>query len=156
MRSLKTLLLLPLLAALAACGDNATAPTDQDLLGTWSIEPTPALLPDGGIRQMTVQFGSDGGYTLETATYAPGIGVRQQLSYGKSVGSVTAAGGALRFHPAGAVSLGRTQAIAANASADGLNWGLRQPVTYQVVGNHLVLHLPAPSLAPVVLTRQGY
>ena len=41
MRSFKTLLLLPLLAAAAACGDNATAPTDQDLLGTWSIEPGP-------------------------------------------------------------------------------------------------------------------
>src|SRR5215213_3691124 len=148
MRALKTLLLLPLLAAAAACGDNATAPTDQDLLGTWSIEPTPALLPDGGIRQMTVQFGPDGGYTLETATYGPGIGLRQPpLSYGKSVGSVTATGGALRFHPAGAVSLGRTSAIAANGGADGLNRGLRQPVTYQVVGNHLVLHLPAPSLA---------
>lgn len=153
MRPLRSLLLLPLLALAAACGNDATAPTDQDLLGTWSIEPTPALLPDGGIRQMTVQFGPDGGYTMETATYSPGVGLRP-VSYGKWMGSVSTAGGALRFHPAGAVSLGRFSAAAGNAGPDSFGWSLRQPMTYQVVGNHLVLHLPAPSLAPVVLTRR--
>ncbi|HYH82225.1 MAG TPA: hypothetical protein VEX86_20620 [Longimicrobium sp.] len=152
MRPLRSLLLLPLLAAAAACGGNATAPTDHELLGTWSIEPTPALLPDGGISQMTVQFGPDGGYTVETATYAPGHGGHVPLSYGKAVGSVTSAGGALRFHPSGALTLGRSSTAA--PGLDPASWGFRQPVSYQVVGNHLVLHLPAPSLAPVVLTRR--
>jgi len=153
MRPFRSLLIVPLLAALAACGDNTVAPADRDLLGTWSIEPTPALLPDGGIRQMTVQFGPDGAYSVETTTYAPGVGVPLPLSYGKQVGSVTSTGGALRFHPAGAVSLGR----AGDGAAPGLDpaaWGFRQPVSYQVVGNHLVLHLPAPALGPVVLTRR--
>jgi hypothetical protein len=153
MRRLRSLLVLPLLAAAAACGDHATAPTDADLLGTWSIEPTPALLPDGGIRQMTVQFGADGRYTLETATWVPGMGV-QPLSYDKSVGSVTTAGGALRFHPAGAVALGRSGAATDDAAPHPFTWGLRQPVSYQVVGDQLVLHLPGPSLVPVVLTRR--
>jgi hypothetical protein len=155
MRPLRALLALPLLAAaaLAACGDAATAPTDRDLLGTWTIEPTPTLLPDGGLRQMTVQFGPDGGYTLETATFAPGIGV-QPVLYGKSVGSVTTRGGALRFHPAGAVSLGRVSSAAGDPGPDPLGGQLWQPVSYQVVGNHLVLHLGNSAIAPVVLTRR--
>lgn len=153
MRPLRALLIVPLLAALAACGDATTAPTDHDLLGTWTIEPTPALLPDGGIRQMTVQFGPNGGYTLETATFAPGVGM-QPVSYGKSVGSVTSTNGALRFHPAGAVSLGRVSAAAGDPGIDPLNWRLRQPVTYQIIGNHLVLHLGTSTVAPVILTRR--
>jgi hypothetical protein len=153
MRPLRSLLALPLLSIAAACGSNTVAPADRDLLGTWSIEPTPAILPDGGIRQMTVQFGPDGGYTVETTTYAPGLGVQLPLTYGKSVGSVTSTGGALRFHPAGAVSLGRGGSSEASG-LDPATWGFRQPVSYQVVGNHLVLHLPAPALGPVVLTRK--
>src|SRR5215218_328360 len=125
MRPLRSLLALPLLAALAACADAATAPTDRDLLGTWTIEPTPTLLPDGGLREMTVQFGPDGGYTLETATFAPGIAL-QPVLYGKSVGSVTSADGALRFHPAGAVSLARVSPAAGDAGPDPLNGRLRQ------------------------------
>ncbi|HEU4562935.1 MAG TPA: hypothetical protein VFS20_34205 [Longimicrobium sp.] len=152
MRRLRSLLLLPLLAALGACGDAATAPTDHDLLGTWSLEPTPALLPDGGIRQMTVQFGPDGRYTL-TATWVPGAGV-QPLRYDKSVGSMTTTRGAIRFHPAGAVALGRSTAAAGDTGPDPFTWGLRQPVSYQVLGDQLVLHLPAPAQAPVVLTRR--
>lgn len=146
-------LLIPLLAALAACGDAATAPADRELLGTWSLEPTPALLPDGGIREMTVQFGADGRYTLETATWSPGAGA-QPLSYGKSVGSVSSSRGALLFHPEGAVALGRSTAAAGDTGPDPFTWGLRQPVSYQIVGDQLVLHLPAPAQAPVVLTRR--
>jgi hypothetical protein len=156
MRSLRALLVLPLLAAAAACGDGATAPTDRELLGTWTIEPTPAALPDGGIRQMTVQFGADGAYSLETATYPTTPGIQAPLSYGKSVGSVTTRGGSLRFHPTSALTLGRGST--AGLAAPGLDpnaWTSRQAVSYQVVGNRLVLHLPAPTFgAPVVLTRR--
>jgi hypothetical protein len=40
MPSPRFLLAAGLLLALAACEDTATAPTDRELLGTWSIVPT--------------------------------------------------------------------------------------------------------------------
>ena len=148
----RAILLLAALLALSACGNDATAPTDAELLGTWSIQPTDTALPGGDLRQMTVTFGADGAYRMETATYtaspfAPGL-----LAYGKSVGSVTAAGGELRFHPSGAMSVGR----ASTRPFDAQEWALQHPVSYQVVGNRLFLRLPPISPEPlVVLTRSS-
>ena len=141
-------------AALSACGDVATAPTDADLVGTWSIEPSTGVLPGGGAREMTVSFGPGGAYTLETATYG-GL-ASTPLAYQKSVGSVSAEDGRLRFHPSGAMSFDRHDASAPYApSLDPGTWDPAHPLSYQVVGNQLVLHLSPSSTDPVlVLTRQ--
>lgn len=153
MRKLHALAALLALAAATACGDGATAPTDADLVGTWTIAPAPALLPGGGIQGMTVHFGTDGGYTLQSATWgaaSPGV-----VQFGTQTGSVRAAGGELRFHPSSAVSVGRLRATGNGFELAG--WDPSQAVGYQVVGNHLVLHLPsATAPAPVlVLKRSG-
>ena len=141
-------LALAALLALAACGNDATAPTDAELLGTWSIQPTDTALPGGDLRQMTVEFGADGAYRMETATYtgspfAPGL-----LAYGKSVGSVTTVRGELRFHPSGSMSLDRPTGARA---FDAQEWALQHPVSYQVVGNRLFLRLPPLSPEPLVV-----
>lgn len=145
-----------LLALTAACGDGATAPTDADLVGTWTIAPTPTLLPGGDVQAMTVHFGTTGAYTLETTTWTatmPG----GPVSVGTQSGSVSAAGGELRFHPSSAVSVGRRGGLRATGNGfDLAGWDPSNgTASYQVVGNHLVLHLPSVSApAPVlVLTR---
>jgi hypothetical protein len=150
MRPTRILLALAAALSLAACGDDATSPTDADLLGTWSVQPADGLLPGDGVREMTVRFGPDGGFQMETATFtgspmAPGL-----LAYGRSVGSVTAGGGRLRFHPSGSVSLDRT----GGRPFDPQTWVLENPVAYQVIGNRLYLRLaPLSPESMVVLTR---
>jgi hypothetical protein len=151
MRKLRALTAVLALVAAAACGDGATAPTDADLVGTWTIAPAPALLPGGGLQGMTVHFGTDGAYTLQTTTWgatSPGV-----VQFGTQTGSVRATGGELRFHPSSAVSVGRLRAT--GNGFDMAGWDASQAVGYQVVGNRLVLHLPsATAPAPVlVLTR---
>ena len=89
MRKLRALAALLALAAAGACGDGATAPTDADLVGTWTIEPTQTLLPGGDFRAMTVHFGTEGAYSLQTATW--GAGAPGLVSYGTQTGSVSAA-----------------------------------------------------------------
>jgi hypothetical protein len=152
MKLLRTAIALLALAAAPACGDASTAPTDADLVGTWTIAPAAGVLPDGGVREMTVSFGPGGGYTLETATFG-GFGALG--SYGKSVGSVSARGGLLSFHPSGAVSLDRSLAPPLSPAAlDPGAWDPAHPLSYEVVGNHLVLHLsPRAAAPPLVLTR---
>jgi hypothetical protein len=141
--------------ALAACGDGATAPTDADLLGTWTIVPTPTALPGGELQRMTVQFGAGGSYTLEASTWVGQSAA--PLVFGTQAGSVSARGGELRFHPSTAFSVGRRAGLRATGSGFDLSaWEPGQGVAYQVVGNHLVLHLPSLSpAAPLVLTRAG-
>ena len=110
MRLLSKLATLAALVAAAACNGTATAPTDADLVGTWTIVPRGDVLAGDGMGAMTVAIGPDGGYTLEAATFAaPGLGL---AAYGRSFGSVTTARGTLRFHPSGgmAVAGGRTAA----------------------------------------------
>ena len=154
MRTPRIILALSALLALAACGNDATAPRDAELLGTWTIQPTDTPLPGGDLRQMTVQFGPDGAFTMESATYtksplAPGL-----LAYGKSVGSVEALGGQLRFHPSGSMSVDRR--AGARPAFDAQAWALQHPAGYQVVGNRLFLRLPPLSPEPiVVLTRSA-
>ncbi|HSU16001.1 hypothetical protein [Longimicrobium sp.] len=154
MRTPRITLALAALLALAACGNDATAPTDAELLGTWSIQPTDGSLP-GGLRQMTVQFGPGGAFSMESATFtksaiAPGL-----LAYGKSVGSVEAGGGELRFHPSGSMTVDR-RAAGARSPFDAQEWALQHPVGYQVVGNRLILRLPPLSPEPVmVFTRHA-
>ena len=153
MRRSRITLALAGLLALAACGGDATSPTDAELFGTWSIQPTDTALPGGDLRQMTVQFGPDGAFRMETATFAPSPFAPGLLSYGKSAGSVTAAGGELRFHPRSAVSVDRR---AGSRPFDAQTWALEHPVAYQVVGNRLFLRLPPLSPEPmVVLTRRS-
>lgn len=153
MRNRRTALALALLAALTACGDDATAPTDAELLGTWSIQPTDTALPGADLREMTVQFGADGAYRMETARYAGSAFAPGLLEYGKSVGSVTAQGGRLTFHPSGSMSLDRP---AGSRAFDAQAWALEHPVAYQVVGNRLFLRLSPRAPEPtVVLTRRG-
>jgi hypothetical protein len=146
--------LLATAAALAACGDGTTSPTDADLVGTWTITPATSALPGGGAREMTVSFGPGGAYALEAATYG-GL-ASKPLAYEKSVGSVTAADGQLWFHPSGAMSFDRHDAAAPYApTLDPGTWDPSHPLSYQVVGNQLVLHLSPSSTDPVlVLTRR--
>ena len=149
--------LLALAAASAACGDGATAPTDADLTGTWTITPTATALPGGDLQQMTVHFGSRGEYSLEASTWSPVSPA--PVSFGTQAGSVTARGGELRFYPSTAFSVGRRAGLrATGAGFDLAGWDASRGVAYEVVGNHLVLHLPpaaaAAAPAPVlVLTR---
>jgi hypothetical protein len=148
---------LPLLLALAlaACGDTATAPTDRELVGTWSIAPTATVFPGSDLRQMTVSFGARGDYTVETATWAGRERPQGMVGFERAVGNVSASGGELRFHPSTALSIGHAGRSRASAF-DPAAWDPAQPVSYQVLGDRLVLHLPPVSLAPsvVVLTRQ--
>jgi hypothetical protein len=149
--------LLALAAASAACGDGATAPTDADLMGTWTITPTATALPGGGLQQMTVHFGARGEYSLETSTWRSPVSPAP-LSFGTQSGSVTAEGGQLRFHPSSAVSVGHKSGLRATGNGfDLVGLDLTRSVAYEVVGNHLVLHLPSVSApAPVlVLTRSA-
>ncbi|HKP76402.1 MAG TPA: hypothetical protein VJT67_12815 [Longimicrobiaceae bacterium] len=141
--------------ALAACGDGATAPTDADLLGTWSIVPTPTALPDGKLQRMTVQFGAGGSYALEAATF--GARAPSPLAFGTQRGRVSASGGQLHFHPSTAFSVGRRPALRATGAGFELaDIDLSQgDVPYEVIGDHLLLHLPALPAAPLVLTRTG-
>lgn len=141
--------------ALAACGDGATAPTDADLLGTWSIVPTPTALPGGELQRMTVQFSVGGSYTLEAATFGPQT--PSPLAFGTQHGSVSASDGQLRFHPSTAFSVGRRPALRATGAGFGLAaWDPSQgDVAYEVIGNHLMLYLPSLPAAPLVLTRTG-
>jgi hypothetical protein len=146
--------LLALAAASAACGDGATAPTDADLTGTWTITPTATALPGGDLQQMTVHFGARGEYSLEASTWSPVSPA--PVSFGTQAGSVTAEGGQLRFHPSSAVSVGKRSGLRATGNGfDLVGLDLTRSVAYEVVGNHLVLHLPAATAsAPVlVLTR---
>ena len=154
MRKLHAFTALLALAAATACGDGATAPTDADLMGTWTITPTATALPGGDVQEMTVHFGADGGYTMEALTWGPASAA--PLSFGTQAGSVSAKGGELRFHPSTAFSVGRRAGLRATGSGfDLAGWDATRGVAYEVVGNHLVLHLPSASApAPVlVLTR---
>jgi hypothetical protein len=156
MRKLHALAALFALSAATACGDGATAPTDADLMGTWTITPTATALPGGDVQQMTVHFGAGGAYTLEATTWGPTSPA--PLSFGTQAGSVTTRAGELRFYPSTAFSVGRKAGLrATGAGFDLAGWDASRGVAYEVVGNHLVLHLPAPAAsapAPVlVLTR---
>jgi len=148
--------LLALAAASAACGDGATAPTDADLMGTWTITPTATALPGGGLQQMTVHFGARGEYSLATSTWSPVSPA--PVSFGTQSGSVTTEGGQLRFHPSSAVSVGQRSGLRATGNGfDLVGWDVSRGVAYEVIGNRLVLHLPsATAPAPVlVLTRSA-
>jgi len=150
MRPTRILLALATALSLAACGDDATSPTDAELLGTWSVQPSDGLLPGDGVREMTVRFGPDGGFQMETATFNGSFASPGLLAYGRSVGSVTADGGRLRFHPRGSVSLDRR----GGRPFDPQTRVLENPVAYQVVGNRLYLRLaPLSQGSMVVLTR---
>jgi hypothetical protein len=154
MRKLHALAALLALAAATACGDGATAPTDADLMGTWTITPTATALPGGDVQQMTVHFGAGGAYTLEAATWGPASPA--PLSFGTQAGSVTTRAGELRLYPSTAFSVGKRAGLrATGAGFDLAGWDASRGVAYEVVGNHLVLHLPsAAAPAPVlVLTR---
>ena len=141
MRIPRTILPLLAIAAATACAGSTTAPADQDLVGTWSIEPTAVILPGGGVQQMTVRFGGRGDYTLETATYG-GIGAAELLAYDKTVGSVTVENGALRLNPSGAVSWDRRgHGYLDLPLFDAEPWQ-RLPLSYEVSGDQLVLRLP--------------
>jgi hypothetical protein len=156
MPSPRFLLAAGLLLALAACEDTATAPTDRELLGTWSIVPTANALAGSDLRQMTVRFGPDGGYAVQTSTYGGGPADHAVRSFGSSAGSVSAQDGELRFHPSTAFSIGRRSPSSGSLlDPDALDPD--HPFTYEVVGNRLVLHLP-PLASPgrtLVLTRAG-
>jgi hypothetical protein len=156
MRKLHAFTALLALAAASACGDGATAPTDADLMGTWTITPTATALPGGDVQQMTVHFGAGGVYSLEASLWAPASAA--PLSFGTQAGSVTARAGELRFHPSTAFSVGRRGGLRATGSGfDLAGWDASRGVAYEVVGNHLVLHLPSASPAvpapALVLTR---
>lgn len=157
MRKLHALTALLALAAATACGDGATAPTDADLMGTWTITPTATALPGGDVQQMTVHFGAGGEYTLQASTWGPASPA--PLSFGTQAGSVTARAGELRFYPSAAFSVGRRPGLrGTGAGFDLAGWDASHGVAYEVVGNHLVLHLPsaAAPAAPtpvLVLTR---
>jgi hypothetical protein len=154
MRKLHALAALLALAAATAGGDGATAPTDADLTGTWTITPTATALPGGDLQQMTVHFGAGGEYTLEASTWTPAS--TAPLSFGTQAGSVSARGGELRFYPSTAFSVGRRPGLrGTGAGFDLAGWDASRGMAYEVVGNHLVLHLPSTSApAPVlVLTR---
>jgi hypothetical protein len=157
MRKLHVLTALLALAAAAACGDDATAPTDADLMGTWTITPTATALPGGDVQEMTVHFGADGAYTLESSTWGPASPA--PLAFGTQAGSVSTRGGELRFYPSTSLSVGRRGGglRATGSGFDLAGWDASRSVAYEVVGNHLVLHLPsaaAAAPAPVlVLTR---
>jgi len=156
MRKLHALTALLALAAATACGDGATAPTDADLMGTWTIQPTATALPGGDVQQMTVHFGAGGEYTMEASTWARTSAA--PLSFGTQAGSVVARGGELRFYPSTAFSVGRRAGLRATGAGFELaGWDASRGVAYEVVGNHLVLHLPSASAsapAPaLVLTR---
>jgi hypothetical protein len=156
MRKLHALTALLALAAATACGDGATAPTDADLMGTWTITPTATALPGGDVQQMTVHFGAGGDYTMEASTWGPTSPA--PLSFGTQAGSVRARGGELRFYPSTAFSVGRRPGLrGTGAGFDLAGWDASRGVAYEVVGNHLVLHLPSASAsasAPaLVLTR---
>jgi hypothetical protein len=155
MRKLQLLSALLLGALAAACGDGATAPTDADLMGTWTITPTATALPGGDIQQMTVHFGAGGAYTLEASTWRPAM--PGPLSFGTQAGSVTTRAGELRFYPSSAFSVGKRPGLrATGAGFDLAGWDASRGVAYEVVGNHLVLHLPAAPSTPapvLVLTR---
>jgi hypothetical protein len=155
MRSFRALFALLGLAAAAACSDSSTAPTDQDLLGTWTIQPSEGVLPGGGTQQLTVSFGPNGAFSLETATYGDGgMSSNDLLAYNKSFGSITAAGGELTLHPTGSMSVDRRWSPRGPAGPIDVR-DLEHPVGYQVVGNHLFLRLPPLSPHPVVmLTRR--
>lgn len=145
---------LPLLALAAAAGCDAStlAPADEDLVGTWSIEPTAVILPGGGVQQMTVRFGGGGDYTLETATYG-GVGAAELLAYDKTVGSVTVEDGALRLYPSGAVSWDRRGPAYLDLPLFDAEPWQRLPLSYQVSGDQLVLRLPR-SNDSMVLSRR--
>lgn len=152
MRSPRALLSLALLAAAAACGTPTTAPTDRDLVGTWTLVPTASVIPGTGLEQMTVEFGPQGAFSVEAAHYGVSPDARGPLTYSHATGSVQAEGGELRFHPAGGVSLARSQHAEAQAPIfSPASWG-QKPVAYQVLGNQLVLRL-GPLDDSVVLTR---
>lgn len=145
---------LSLAAAAAACGMPATAPTDEDLVGTWTIQPADLSLPGGGLRQMTVHFGGSGDYTVETATYG-GIGAGELLSYEKTVGSVTVEDGGLRFHATGSVGWDRRRETLPGFAGDDLRTLGDRPVPYQISGDNLVLRMtPGGPGDSMVLTRQ--
>lgn len=147
MRLLSKLATLAALVAAAACNGTATAPTDADLVGTWTIVPRGDVLAGDGMGAMTVAIGPDGGYTLEAATFAaPGLGL---AAYGRSFGSITTEGGTLRFHPSGgmAVAGGPHGGIDARLLGDA-------PLSYRVVGNRLFLQLPPLQTPVLVLTRK--
>jgi hypothetical protein len=158
MRPTRILLALAAALSLAACGDDATSPTDADLLGTWSVQPSDGLIPGAGVREMTVRFGPDGGFQMETATFAGSAASPGLLAYGRTVGSVSAEGGQLRFHPSGGVSLDRRGGVSLDRRGgrpfDPQTWAMENPVAYQVVGNRLYLRLaPLSPESMVVLTR---
>jgi len=157
MRTLHALTALLALAAATACGDGATSPTDADLMGTWTIAPTPNALPGGDVQEMTVHFGADGAYTLEASTW--GRSSATPLAFGSQAGSVRTRGGELRFYPSTAFSVGRRAGLRATGSGfDLAGWDASRGMAYEVVGNHLVLHLPSATSAPapvLVLTRSA-
>ena len=159
MRKLHALAALLVLAPATACGDGATAPTDADLMGTWTITPTATALPGGDVQQMTVHFGAGGEYTLEASTWHPASPA--PIAFGTQAGSVSTRGGELHFHPSTAFSVGRRAGLRATGSGfDLAGWDASRGVAYEVIGNHLVLHLPsatkAAAPAPVlVLTRSA-
>lgn len=156
MRLTKTLTAVLALLAVAACGDGATAPTDRDLLGTWTISAAPSPLSGGSVQEMTVRFAPGGVYTVETATYG-GVQTPESLqSYGKSEGSVSARRGQLTFFPRSAMSFDLHSAAGPfQPPINPSGWDQSHPLSYQVVGNQLVLHLPAVSPTNVlVLTRR--
>ncbi len=143
-----------LVASVAACAPT-TAPTDEDLLGTWTIQPADVPLPGGGgMQQMTVHFGGSGDYTLETATYG-GLGSGELVKYEKTVGSVTVEDGGLRFHPTGSVGWDRRRAPYQGFPAFDAQVLQQAPVPYTVSGDNLVLRLtPTGYSDSMVLTRQ--
>jgi len=144
-----------LLASMGACAPT-TAPTDEDLLGTWTIHPADVPLPGGGgMQQMTVHFGGSGDYTLEKATYG-GFGSGELVAYEKTVGSVTVEDGGLRFHPTGSVGWDRRRDPRTGGFPAFDTQALQQaPVPYTVSGDNLVLRLtPTGHTDSMVLTRQ--
>lgn len=151
MRPFRALLAVLSLSAVAACGMPATAPTDEDLVGTWTIQPAELPLPGGGLRQMTVHFGGSGDYTLETATYG-GFGAGELLSYEKTVGSVTVENGGLRFHASGSVGWDRRRESHLALPGGDLKTLGDRPVPYQISGDNLVLRGGGGD--SMVLTRQ--
>jgi len=144
-----------LAASLAGCGTTTTAPTDEDLVSTWTIQPADLPLPGGGgMQQMTVHFGGSGDYTLETATYG-GFGAGELLAYEKTVGSVTVEDGGLRFHPTGSVGWDRRRDPRSGYPAFDAQVLQQAPVPYTLSGDNLVLRLaPTGHSDSMVLTRQ--
>lgn len=138
------------LAALAACGNPATAPTDDDLVGTWSLAPASGT--GVGMQQMTVHFGDGGAYTLERSAYG-GAHAEELVAYDKTVGSVSVEDGALHFHPTGSVSWSRQHVDM--PLFDAKAWQ-SAPLSYTVEGDHLVLRFGKRGESDsMVLTRRG-